>query len=47
MIGRNNPELRYVCGQDYDTLFNEIMQNTEVQYNSEVLEGVKLEENVQ
>lgn len=47
MVGRNNPELRYVCGQDFDTLFDEIMQNTQVQYNSEILEGISLEENVQ
>ncbi len=47
MIGRNNPELRYVCGQDFDSVFSEIMENTEVQYNSEILEGISLEENVQ
>lgn len=47
MVGRNNPELRYVCGLDYDTLFNEIMQNTEVQYSSEILDGIILEENAQ
>ena len=47
MIGRNNPELRYVCGQDFDSLYNDVMQNTQVQYNSELLEGINLEENMQ
>ena len=47
MIGRNNPELRYVCGQDFDSLYNDVMQNTQVQYNSELLEGINPEENTQ
>ena len=47
MIGRNNPELRYVCGQDFDSLYNDVMQNTQVQYNSELLEGINPEGNTQ
>ena len=47
MIGRNNPELRYVCGLDFDELYNDIVKDMEYQYSSQLLEGITLEENVQ
>lgn len=45
MIGKNNPELRYVCGQDFDTLYNELIRDYNMYYNSIILDGVTWTQN--
>ncbi len=40
MIGRNNPELRYVCGVDFDALYNELTRDFIAGYNAVILDGV-------
>ena len=47
MIGRNNPELRYVCGLDFDELHNNLVKDMEYQYSTELLDGITMEENAQ
>lgn len=45
LIGRNNPELRYVCGTDFDTIYNELTRDISYQYSSMILDGIALPEN--
>ena len=47
MIGRNNPELRYVCGLDFDELYNDLVKDMEYQYSVELLDGITMEGNAQ
>lgn len=41
-IGTNNPELRYVCGTNFDELYNELVGDSLVLYNSDIVEGVEV-----
>lgn len=40
-IGRNNPELRYVCGLEFDGLYNEILAGEQPLYDACLVEGVE------
>lgn len=42
MIGRNDPHLRYICGQDYDELYSELTRDIAYQYSSVTLENIRI-----
>lgn len=43
MIGRNDPHLRYICGQNYEELYSELIRDIEYQYSAVTLDSVTYE----
>lgn len=44
MIGHNDPQLRYICGQDFDELYAELTRDIAYQYSTVMVDNVVLKE---
>lgn len=44
LIGRNDPQLRYICGQNFDELYDELIRRIEYQYSTVLLDNIHLKQ---